>query len=230
MDKIKQQLLRIDELNIKERGLILLSIVLACYMMWDTLLMQPLDLESVSLQQKIDNRNKEILALKQQIAAIVIRSTEDPDADSKQTLASLAISHQQADQALNQATEHLIAADRMALVLEEMLLKTSGLRFVSMKGLGVAPLIEPTRAEQSTTNQTAAAEGEKTSVIGAFKHGLQIQFEGGYQETLNYLKALEQLQWSFFWHSVDYSVEQYPTGMVTITVYTLSLKNGWIDV
>lgn len=232
MDKLKQLLSRIDELNINERGLILLGIVLTCYLMWDHFLMQPLDRESVSLQQKIVNRNSEILALKQQSAAIVTRSTADPDAVSKKTLLSLKRLHQQADQALNDATEHLIAADMMAHVLEDMLLKTRGLKFISMKGLGVAPLIEPLKDQQSGQVQTASDPGgaEKNSVIGAFKHGLQLQFEGGYNETMDFLKALEGLDWSFFWHSVEYSVGEYPRARVTITVYTLSLKDGWIDV
>lgn len=229
MDRLKQLQQRIDELNIKERGLIMLAAILCCYMLWDSYLIMPQAEETRQMQGRITNLNKQILALRQQSAAIVTRSSEDPDAENKKKLEQLKDQHSIADKALNEATEHLIPSELMSRVLEDVLLKSSNLRFVSMKGLGVTPLIQPGEAGDSRATTTQSDKEEKT-VIGAFKHGLQISFEGEYMDVLAYLQALEALDWSFFWHSVDYKVGEYPRATVTVTVYTLSLQDGWIDV
>ncbi|MCI0590119.1 MAG: MSHA biogenesis protein MshJ, partial [Gammaproteobacteria bacterium] len=64
----------------------------------------------------------------------------------------------------------------------------------------------------------------------AYMHGLRMEFEGGYLDTLDYLRKLEALPWAFFWDSVDFKVEKYPKALGSITVYTLSLDANWIGV
>ena len=47
---------------------------------------------------------------------------------------------------------------------------------------------------------------------------------------LRYLAAIENIGVRFFWERVEYQVEQYPLGEVSIEVFTLSTQEQLLDV
>ncbi len=46
--------------------------------------------------------------------------------------------------------------------------------------------------------------------------------------TKDYLTHLEQLPWKFYWQSFNYEVQEYPTALVRLNIYTLSTSNWWM--
>ena len=134
----------------------------------------------------------------------------------------------------------------MASVLESILQQHGQLKLVSVKSLPAQPLIRPD-AEQpepeklavgdsviatvETVDSLAQAKPEpENSNVEVYRHGLQMEFEGNYLAALNYLKALEALQWEFYWDAVQLEVTKYPRSKIIITVHTLSLRDSWIGV
>lgn len=57
---------------------------------------------------------------------------------------------------------------------------------------------------------------------GVYKHSVELSIEGGYFAVLDYLKALENMPWQFYWEGMDYVVDDYPNAKVTLEVFTLS--------
>jgi len=53
------------------------------------------------------------------------------------------------------------------------------------------------------------------------RYELELQLEGGYLETLNYLRALEALPWKFFWAGITFATTEHPKGNVELEIYTL---------
>ena len=76
----------------------------------------------------------------------------------------------------------------------------------------------------------ADVETPPASAPGLYRHGLRVEFFGGYLETIAYLRALESLQSRFLWEALAFDVEQYPRSRVAITVYSLSLDDAWIGI
>jgi MSHA biogenesis protein MshJ len=93
-----------------------------------------------------------------------------------------------------------------------MLVQTGNLELVSMNTLPAQPIT----VEQLET--------------GYYRHGLSLQVQGSYLDTLRYLQALETLQWKFLWGAVRLEVIEHPTSSVTITVFTLGRRPGSIGV
>lgn len=237
MGRLRELMAWIDALSFRERGLILVIALFVFYGLWDTLLMQPLDAKQKKLSKQLEQTQQEVLGLQQQAQTIVESHGVDPNAKNRAKLEKLQKELDAIKEELKQSTAHLIAPKDMAKVLETVLKQSEGLNFVRLEGLGVESLVERSSVEEVIDEvQSATLTTEEKglspdrSLQTAYKHGLRIEFEGGYLDTLDYLRKLEALPWAFFWDSVDYQVEEYPKGMSSITVYTLSLDENWIGV
>ena len=217
---------RIDEFSVRERGLILISVLVVLYLTWQSWLMTPLTQERKLADTWINDTRVEIEVLNQAARSIVQRQSTDPDEGARKVLVRLESELAGLVDELEEMTKHLIPPAEMTGVLEEVLISSRDVQFIALQGLGASALHEP-----ATTQGTAdGAEPTSQPLLGAFKHGLKLQIEGGYLETLAVLRKLESLPWVFFWESVDFKVGDYPTARTEITVFTLSWRQAWIGV
>jgi MSHA biogenesis protein MshJ len=219
---IKQAIDRIDALNLRERGLLLLAVVFVLYTIWDTFLMQPLNAVHKQIKAEVAQLESSNEALAQQTEAMSLRQSEDPDAPNRALIETLEGDIAGLDARLNEQTRNLINPVDMARMLEEVLTRETDLKLISIASLGAKPLFDADMKPQAGDTDAA--------IPGIYRHGISIEFEGGYLSTMKYLRALEQLPWRLFWDSVAFKVERYPNSRVTITVHTLSLREGWIGV
>lgn len=234
MEQIKLLIGRIDALSLRERAIILAGIVFVMYMLWDSLLMSPQMLEQRKILADLQLKRAEQSALNIKFQNLLKKGALDTDGDKRRKLEELKQQLVQIDSEVKNSTTHLVPADKMTMVLQTILNRTSGLELIEIKGLGVSPLIPVVKLEGSTTSVSAAQNaGEQANAANeglnnAYKHGLIIRLEGDYMSTLAYMRELESLEWGFFWESLEYEVIEYPIGRVAITLYTLSLDKDWI--
>jgi MSHA biogenesis protein MshJ len=57
---------------------------------------------------------------------------------------------------------------------------------------------------------------------------MRIELKGSYLDILGYLHALEALPWKVFWGQATLQTEKYPVSHITLLIYTLSTREGWI--
>lgn len=228
MEHIRKLMARVDALNLRERVLIALTMLCLMLVFWDQLLMQPLNAERARLSKEVDKTRQEIVALHSHVETIVAAHAIDPDGENRLLAARLREEIERNKGELRESTAHLIAPDDMAQVLETVLQKIVGLTFVRFEGLGVESVFDGALKLVDSSGQTTASM--ELDLPTAYKHGLRIEFEGGYLDTLRYLRELEALPWAFLWGSVVIKVEEYPNSAASVTVYTLSLDKNWIGV
>ncbi|MCK7577902.1 MAG: hypothetical protein MZV65_20440 [Chromatiales bacterium] len=77
--------------------------------------------------------------------------------------------------------------------------------------------------------------GAQPSADGAgapavYRHGLRLQVKGRYPDIVRYLHTLENLSWRVMWGEVSLEATNFPATHATLTIYTLSLDQGWIGV
>jgi MSHA biogenesis protein MshJ len=209
---------RIDELSLRERGILFLILVFLVYMVWDAMLVAPQEKSQKKLLSEISTIRTEISTMEQQKLEIINRHRVDPNAVELRKLQQLNETGQQIEEQIKEAVKGLIEPQEMARALERVLKGQHQLSFVRIENLGATPLldIEPT-------------EGD-VSGVGIFKHTMRIELEGSFHHARDYLQALEQLPWRFHWQSVELTMIDYPVARVVITVNTLSLNEGWIGV
>ena len=219
-DKYELLIKRIDVFNRRERIMLLCAVVVALYVIWDAILLRPLETEKKQLSDAIANINNQVGALDTQINTIIEASKIDPDAVNKQRLEEAKKQIQAIDETLRSATFGLVTPKDMPKILEDVLNRNKSLKLVRMESIPVVSLVNPTDATKPT----------ETVSSGIFRHGLLMEIEGSYLDTLVYLKSLEQLPWKIYWDSIEFKTSEYPTARVIIKVYTLSLDKGWIGV
>jgi MSHA biogenesis protein MshJ len=215
---------RYDQRSLRERVIVLLAVVLLIALLWDSVLMSPLDRQRKATLQAIEGLRAEVSGLEQSVQAIVAQNT-DPEGPERAAIAKLRKDIEEIDRQLAGATSGLIAPREMAQVLGQMLARTSKLTLKGLRTLPPEAVIAPLTGDRAATE--AAVKSGATQV---YKHGLELEVDGSYLEALHFLESLEALPWRFFWDRVDYVVEQHPQGRLKLVIYTLGLQEGWIGV
>ncbi len=223
MDKIKAYMERIDALTIRERGMVLLAVLAVMIFLWDSFLMSPLDTRQQRLQAELESKRAEISGLGIQMGQLVKQQQQDPNAEARAELQTLRQELATLDEEISSTTQELVDPARMPQLLRTVINRTAGLNLTTLEGLGVTPLMT---AKQEQSQDSAAGSGE--TFTAGYKHGMRIHFQGGYLETLEYLRKLEALEWNFFWDRIEFNVRDYPEASADIRLYTLSLTPDWI--
>ncbi len=79
-------------------------------------------------------------------------------------------------------------------------------------------------ANKTDSDQIAA----KTLTL--YKHPIKLVISGSYFQLRDYLVALEELEWRFFWRTFDYRMNEYPMAELHIELYSLSTKREFLGV
>ncbi len=90
------------------------------------------------------------------------------------------------------------------------------------------PILEATIA--SVAEQEAADDNLEEGEVLLYRHGVKIELLGSYWDIVRYLKKIEVMEWSFFWHMIDYEVLEYPTASVVLELHTLGYDKGWLGI
>lgn len=224
-DQILQLAEKVNALSLRERALVSVAVLVVLFTLWNELLMVPLEHKNKQLINEINTVQQRVVVLDEQIETLLQKIKNDPEKALRDDMLRYGRELNELDQQISVLAENLISPQKMTHVLQEMLSQISGLTVIGVKSLAVQPLLDSSERRRGDAELKTA-----TPVLGIYRHRLIIEFEGGFNQTVEYLKALEALPWQIFWDSVDYTVEEHPKAHVTIGVSTLSLHEGWIGV
>ena len=213
----------IDALSLRERAAILLAIIVAIFVLWHEVMLSPLDKSATALQIKVKKQTKDLERVRAQQKLILQRASVDPDAETRSDIDALKTAMTALDKRLREMTVNLVEPARMAQVLEDVLTRNTDLKLVRVEVLEPRPLNEPAKGDKADSDTN-------NKLPDVYKHALQIEFEGSYLSTLEYMRQIEGLSQQFYWGSINFVVDQFPTARITITVNTLSLSEEWIGV
>lgn len=234
MEMLKTLQGKIDDLTLRERAIVLFGVIAVFYFVFDLFLLEPLSIRQQRVLSAIQLNNSELLALSVRMEQIVRRSSIDPNIANKAKLTELKQQLVRLDVELQKTTAQLVPPKEMTKLLQMVLRNTQGLRLHKVNSLGTTPLIANEQAKVANAPESEASiptdAQESRAVSTAYKHGLRIEFSGDFPDTLNYLRALEELEWKFFWDKIDFEVNEYPDSVGTISVFTISMDEQWIGV
>lgn len=217
--RVKRLATRIDAMSLRERVLVMLAAVAVVYLAWDTFMMQPINRRQKAVETDLQQVQSRISQLSETVQTLATSTRTNPNARLEAEREELRREIGALDELLEERTANIIAPQEMPRVLEAVLVRQAGLKLIEMRSLPAVPLFP--------APEGAAASDAKGNV---YRHGLELEVEGSYATVLNYLRALESLQWTFFWESIELESVDYPRNRVKIVVYTLSLSEDWIGV
>ena len=214
----------LDARKPRERALIFLMALVVLWGLVNSLLLEPLTSKRKSLSLNAQQQQEQLNLLQTQINATINAGQADPNVPTRIRLAALQEKLAQNRVALLNVQQNLVPPDKMAHLLEDVLMQNRGLKLISLNTLPADNVLQ-TQAEK-------AAQPDQTKPSGPviYKHGVVISVSGSYGELTQYLEALEKLPWRMIWGKTEMQVETYPLVTLTITLYTLSMDETWLSV
>lgn len=183
-----------------------------------------------NLQSRIAKQRAEIAELQTKTETLQ-RNQVDPDAANRARVDDLARQINAIENTLQDLQKNLVPAQRMNALLQEMLTADARPQLVSLRSLPVALLLvrsgSPAAAGAAASGQVPRPD---TSEVNVYKHGVEMTLQGSYAELHDYLARLEQSPWRMFWWRARLAAEAHPRLTLTVTIYTLSLDKGWLEV
>ncbi|MFH1045195.1 MAG: hypothetical protein V1796_09200 [Pseudomonadota bacterium] len=221
---------RVDKLNLRERAMILAAALLLGYTLMDTLLIAPVQARRKAAMDGYAQRQNEIKTVSATLQTLARSRSEGPDAavirlkESHSKLAAL-------ESDARELSSRLMSPQRMRDVLQQILAGRPRLELIQMKTLPQSVVGLPGDAQRTAQPaKPADPSGEGALASSIYKHGIQLTVRGSYLDLLAYLKEIESLPVRIYWDKLDLSVVDYPTAMLRVTMYTVSLDRTWMQV
>ena len=224
----------INNLSTRERVLVLLGILSVIYIVWDTFLITPIQASTkVLFDQRMAIQEQTVnLETRRILASGLLKNSK-----RKKILSEIKVVEKNIKNFDGKILERLqgrVAPQYMASLLNDVLNNNRNLELISINNLPARPLVVNS-GDKKSQDKALQKEDKKIPnsdprLVGIFQHSLEMELQGSYLDILNYLQALENLEWKMFWDQVDLEVIDHPTVKVKIKVHTFSLKDGWISV
>jgi MSHA biogenesis protein MshJ len=200
---------RFNCLKMRERILIVVSALAAIVAMWDTLLIQPLELRRTGLTAEVDALQSSVATLSQAMEA---GHATDPNARVLGQIKASERSLAAVNSELESTSAGLLPPQRMAQIIRDLLSQRHDINLVILRSKPVSSL-SPRPADNT----------------GLYLHPFELIVEGRYLDILDYLRALEALHLRLYWRLLELDNEHYPLERVRLEVGTLSLDRAWLE-
>jgi MSHA biogenesis protein MshJ len=207
---------RFDRMTLRERALVAGALLAVLVVLCDSLLMQPL----TKRQNEITAR---MVQVEERMQAAAAALSDGPDATSlaEQKEQSLQATLSSVNHQLAAASAGLIAPERMASMLHEVLAQQHGLTLIDLHNEPVRSLVPSAPAVEGATAPPPQ---------GPFAHPVVLVVEGSYLDVLTYLRALEDMPYRLYWNRLELNTVRYPANRVRIELSTLSMDEQWLGV
>ncbi len=218
---------KIDDMSLRERVMVFLAVAFVVITVMNVLLLDPLFAKQKAMSEQVTQQQEKLKALQAQMQALLQAKKDNQLSPLHQHIESLKQTLADQEAYLQSRRDRLVAPEKMAELLQQVLSKHGSLQLVEMKTLPVGLLIEkPKNPDQGGQSDVEALDNRQQ----IFKHGVQISLRGRYAELAGYVSALEGLPTQMFWGEANLKTEQYPDAVLTLTLYTLSLDKTWLIV
>jgi len=220
--KLQQTSTYLNALSLRERVMALIVIIAIIYAVFDGLVFKKLNLDYQQLQmqqQDFTDNQQAITAELLENSGKVAENKRSSD-QLKQEINNVQLKLQDTEAQLDSVLNKLVPPTKITALLRSLLLKTNGLKLVSLNNEPVNKI----RLNESTDNDEEASEPQSL----LYEHATIIKLTGNYQQLYQYLFALEKSDWGLFWDEMHYTITDYPQAEISLRVHTISTNKHWI--
>jgi MSHA biogenesis protein MshJ len=232
---------RFDRMSLRERLLVFAAVLTGVIVLWQGAFMEPLALREKNLSQELTDLQESVSQLSRATESV---ATSDPTSMAEHRLADRQKALDAINAKLTAESAGLIPPAQMVAVIHDVLRHQQGLTLISLRNLPVTSLV-PEKNEKNEKSASSAPLGNAESTDaripgapqasnlasqGPYLHPVELVIEGRYLDIVSYLRALEALEWHFYWRVLELQTQQYPLNRVRIELSTVSLDKEWIGV
>lgn len=192
----QQLAIQIDRLVLRERVLLLITLIVIIYAFCNFLLISPVrkeidlaKIEETALVKQITESQQKIAYVEKNVTTL-LTNPQPPNI----TPGSIPV------------TESTVTA-----MFESLLAKQQK---IILKGLSNLP-------NQPLNLPVGNIDIPLKLPLPLYEQKIHLIFNGDYLSTYEYLRSVEDLKWMIFWDEIQYTVTQYPNAEIRLTVYTI---------
>lgn len=211
--------------SLRERVILLITALVALAFIWLQFVYTPMDKRIQRQGGEIARINAEVETAASEMALLESQLKVDPNQLLREEQDQLKAELDRLRTEMQNRLKEMVAPAHMADLLRQVLSEFSGLKVVSVKNRPVHKLV--LKGEDSVP---AGKSEDQDLEVPIFQHDLELVFEGGFFDSLNYLRRLESLEEQFQWDMLDMVVIEFPKMKISLRVQTLSLEEEWIGV
>ncbi|MHB1871597.1 MAG: hypothetical protein ACYCT1_12210 [Steroidobacteraceae bacterium] len=224
---------RFDALQLRERVLVTTATLVVILALFNVLALRGLEARRQALAAQLTEITNQDQSISSAASAAVGTSAVVADVERSRDLSKTL---DRVTSRLRSKSAGLIPPQRMSEVIHDVLARQQGVELISLKSLPPYPLLAGAPTADGTDTQADSAAplpsqpGPRSpQAQGPYVHAMVLVLQGSYLNVLEYLQALQQLRWHFYWQSLQLDVTHYPTTRVTVRLGTLSMNREWID-
>ena len=221
---------KVDGMSLRERAILMgvgfMCITLACIQFGLDPLMKETAQRKSNIQAKAAKKNE----IENELTILKIEYSIDPNESLYKEKAHLVKSITKADKELDALMYSLVTPQKMVSVIKDLFTTGDNIALLNLTTLEPMSVIYITSGNEDQEGNNDTPAEENIQVQELFRHGIQVQFEADFHTTLSYLETLEELKWRFYWHNLNYEVQEYPTAVVTLEIHTFSRDPGVLGV
>lgn len=204
------------KLSVRERAIILGALAMLLLGLFDQLLLRPWMQEREKIESHKTVILKSLEASNRRIDELQQAILNNPNNQLKASIETLKLLHDEVDESIAEITDGMIAPQKMPVILGEMLSERYGLKVHSVKSKAAERLM--------------SADEQDDHAPSIYRHDLELKMVGSFFQMKDYLAAVEALPDKLLWDHLEYVVEKYPKGSVTLKVHTLSSQEELLRV
>ncbi len=204
-EKLLQWEARVNALQMRERLLLLLTLIALTYGVIDLLFLSPLQMRMEQSKQSLLDAQNRLVVIEQQSRDFA--KDQDPLAAQKQERDSLQQALAEVQNRLEARMGNLLSQDEAPQLLSELIDKQRNLQLISL----------------STRQQgfSGSPADNSNAPSGFNRFNLELNMQGSFMDTLRFVQSMEASEWQLFWDTLNLDIVEHPNANVKIQLYTL---------
>jgi MSHA biogenesis protein MshJ len=203
-----------DGRTARERSVLFAAALAAALFLFESTWWGPERERAGSAAANVDSLQAQKTAMERELEVLSLRESLDPDAAILEQLDVVEHKIGALDTRLRNQTLQILSPEQMPAVLKDLIGEGRALRIVGIRS-------------ESPQRLVNSAE-DNLPVL--YQHGLVIDLQGEYLALLDYVQALENLPWRFYWLGLEVRAPGSGPREFRLHVYTVSLREEWIRV
>lgn len=200
--------------TVRERAVLFTATLTAILLLFESAWWGSERLRAANAAANVASLQEQKMAMESELEVLSLRESLDPDAAIREQLDVVEHKIAALDTRLRNQTLQILSPEQMPSVLRDLIGKGRQLRIMGIRSES------PERLVNSVNDNLPVL----------YRHGLVIDLKGEYLALLDYVQALENLPWRFYWLGLEVRAQGSGPREFRLHVYTVSLREEWIRV
>jgi len=198
----------------RERTVVAVAVIVGTLLMFEGTWWSPEREAAAQSQAEVASLELQKAGVLTELDQLEQRESLDPDAAILNQLEVLQQELADLDVNLRGQTLQILAPEQMPSVLRDLI---GNVRDLQITGI-----------QSELPERLVNSANDDLPVL--YRHGLVIDLQGEYLSLLDYVRALEELPWRFYWLGMEVRANGADPRRFRLHVYTVSLREEWIRV